>query len=214
MHMNTSLDTQNTHTHIYPKQGNISLELVKTGLARVVDYSIDYTSRDNATQYRIAERDAKAQQLRIWKGYTPKTITGTKEFGATVIEVRVRRGGRDRRCTGCPCADLTIPTKLSITPHPHTPLQILSGDTVVVKPEGSESSASGVGEERKLSLSSLRAPRQVRFDSVGHCRAICVQICHTSMAHTHTHTQLHAQGNRSQAGEPWSAEAKEHLRNR
>lgn len=130
-------------TILHPK-GNISLELVKTGLARVVDYSIDYTARDNATEYRIAERDAKAQQLRIWKGYTPKTITGTKEFAATVIEV-------------------------------------LSGDTVVVKPEGSESSSSGVGEERKLSLSSLRAPRQ---------------------------------GNRSQAGEPWSAEAKEYLRNR
>lgn len=31
-------------------QGNISLELVKCGLARVVDYSIDYTSRDNAMQ--------------------------------------------------------------------------------------------------------------------------------------------------------------------
>ncbi len=52
----------------------------------------------------------------------------------------------------------------SISPIPaiHPPAgQILSGDTVVVKPEGTDSSSSGVGEERKLSLSSLRAPRQV-----------------------------------------------------
>jgi hypothetical protein len=30
--------------------GNISLELLRTGLARVVDYSIGFTSRDNAVQ--------------------------------------------------------------------------------------------------------------------------------------------------------------------
>lgn len=38
-------------------------------------------------QYRLAERQAKAQQLRMWKGYTPAAISGTKEFAATVIEV-------------------------------------------------------------------------------------------------------------------------------
>jgi len=73
-------------TIIHPK-GNISLELVKAGLARVVDYSIDFTARENAMQYRLAERQAKLNQLRIWKGYTPPTITGSKEFTATVIEI-------------------------------------------------------------------------------------------------------------------------------
>ncbi len=38
-------------------------------------------------QFRLAERQAKAQQLRMWKGYTPAAISGTKEFAATVIEV-------------------------------------------------------------------------------------------------------------------------------
>jgi hypothetical protein len=36
-------------TVLHPK-GNISMELLKCGLARVVDYSIAYASRDNALQ--------------------------------------------------------------------------------------------------------------------------------------------------------------------
>ena len=126
-------------TILHPK-GNISVELLKAGLARVVDYSIDFTARENALQYRLAERQAKAGQVRIWKGYTPPTITGSKEFAATVIE-------------------------------------IVSGDMVVVKVEGGKED----GAERKLSLASLRAPRG------GNVK-------------------------RGEAGEPWAAEAKEHLR--
>ena len=36
-------------TILHPK-GNISVEILKNGLGRVVDYSIDHTSRDNALQ--------------------------------------------------------------------------------------------------------------------------------------------------------------------
>lgn len=112
-------------TVIHPK-GNISTELLKSGLARVVDYSIAYTSRDNALQYRIAERNAKNQQLKIWKGWTPTALTlGSKEYTATVVEV-------------------------------------VSGDTLVVAVDGG---SGPIKEERKLSLASLRAPRQVKNQS-------------------------------------------------
>lgn len=105
-------------TILHPK-GNISVELLKAGLARIVEFSIDFTSRENVLQYRLAERQAKAAQLRIWKGYVPPTVTGSKEFVGTVIEV-------------------------------------VGGDLLVVKVETGKEA----GEERKVSLASLRAPRQ------------------------------------------------------
>jgi endonuclease YncB( thermonuclease family) len=72
-------------------------------------------------QYRVAERAAKTGQVRIWRGWTPQTVSGTREYQGTVIEV-------------------------------------VSGDTVVIKVDVD---GSPIGEERRVSLSSLRAPRQV-----------------------------------------------------
>lgn len=41
-----------------------------------------------SAQYRLAERQAKSQQLKIWAGYVPQAApSGNREYPATVIEV-------------------------------------------------------------------------------------------------------------------------------
>ena len=49
--------------------GNMSIELVKVGLARVVDWSAQVCP--HAAQLRSAERAAKEKRLRLWKDYVP-----------------------------------------------------------------------------------------------------------------------------------------------
>lgn len=67
-------------------QGNISIELVKVGLARVVDWSSQMTPA--APMLRGAERGAKERKLRIWKDYVAPNLGGDMaEFGAKVVEV-------------------------------------------------------------------------------------------------------------------------------
>ena len=47
----------------------MAVELVKVGLARVVDWSLPYC--DFAPQLRATERDAKSKRARIWANYVP-----------------------------------------------------------------------------------------------------------------------------------------------
>lgn len=72
-------------TVVHP-QGNISIELVRVGLARVVDWSAQMTP--DAPKLRGAERQAKDKRLRLWKDYIPPNHGGDMaEFQAKVIEV-------------------------------------------------------------------------------------------------------------------------------
>ena len=101
-------------TVIHPA-GNMSVELVKVGLARVVDWSSQFT--EHAPALRAAERQAKERRLRMWKDYVPPNHGGgMTEFAGRVVEV-------------------------------------VSGDTLIVSDEGNE---------RRVSFSSLRAPRMGR----------------------------------------------------
>ena len=66
--------------------GNISAELVKVGLARVVDWSSQMTV--HAPMLRQAERAAKDKRLRLWKDYTPPVHGGDmSEFQGKCIEI-------------------------------------------------------------------------------------------------------------------------------
>lgn len=71
---------------VHHSAGNIAVELVRVGLARVVDWSSQLCS--NAPQLRTAEREAKEKRLRLWKDYTPPNVGGDMaEFAGKVIEV-------------------------------------------------------------------------------------------------------------------------------
>lgn len=72
-------------TVLHP-QGNMSVELVKVGLARVVDWSSQHTA--SAPQLRAAERAAKDKRLRLWRDYVPPNHGGDMgEFAGKVVEV-------------------------------------------------------------------------------------------------------------------------------
>ena len=66
--------------------GNMSIELVKVGLARVVDWSVGYC--DFAKELRTAEREAKEKRLRIWRDYVPPNHgNDMTTFTARVAEI-------------------------------------------------------------------------------------------------------------------------------
>ena len=66
--------------------GNVSVELVKVGLARVVDWSSH--GCPHAPQLRAAERAAKEKRLRLWKDYTPPHMGGDMgEYAGKVSEI-------------------------------------------------------------------------------------------------------------------------------
>ncbi|KAJ0393787.1 hypothetical protein P43SY_008224 [Pythium insidiosum] len=94
---------------------NISAELLKNGLAKMVDWSASFVSDKSRTALRAAEKEAKSANLRLWKDFQAPVLQSDKHLRGTVIEV-------------------------------------ISGDCVVVYiPEKNE--------EKRIYLSSLRAPR-------------------------------------------------------
>lgn len=72
-------------TVIHPA-GNVSVELVKVGLARVVDWSAQVCP--HAPTLRQAERTAKEKRLRMWKDYVPPNHGGDMaEYVGRVVEI-------------------------------------------------------------------------------------------------------------------------------
>jgi staphylococcal nuclease domain-containing protein 1 len=104
--------------------GDISLDLVKNGLAKLADWSSTFTNAAHLGILRAAERSAKASKLKLWTSYDApikQVIPGARSFDGKVIEV-------------------------------------LSGDSLVVL-TNPDRPLSVAPDERRLSLSSLRAPR-------------------------------------------------------
>uniref|UniRef100_A0A7S2RCV2 Uncharacterized protein n=1 Tax=Mucochytrium quahogii TaxID=96639 RepID=A0A7S2RCV2_9STRA len=67
--------------------GDISVELLKNGLARSADWSMEYTTFERASNMRTAVREAKSKRLRIWRDYVAPKISGSKSFEGIVAEV-------------------------------------------------------------------------------------------------------------------------------
>ena len=104
---------------LHPK-GDLRHELLKDGLARMVDWSLVYVPRGDALAKRQAENEGKRARRRLWSDWSPPKIDGDANFDAVVVEVH-------------------------------------SGDQLSVALPGGTGSSSG--GERRLTLSSVRAPR-------------------------------------------------------
>ena len=104
---------------LHPK-GDLRHELLKNGLARMVDWSLVYVSRGDALAMRQAENEGKRARRRLWSDWSPPKIDGDANFDAVVMEVH-------------------------------------SGDQLSVALPGG--AGSPPGGERRLALSSVRAPR-------------------------------------------------------
>lgn len=101
---------------LHPK-GDVRHELLKQGLARMVDWSLVYVTRADALAMRQAENEGKRARLRLWQQWAPPQIDGDADYAGVVVEVH-------------------------------------SGDQISVTVPGGS-----IGQERRLALSSIRAPR-------------------------------------------------------
>lgn len=76
-------------TVLHPQGGNISLHLLREGLARVVDWSIGAVTQGRE-QYRTAQKEAQANKRRVWRDFQAKELNlpaGQREFNAVVEEI-------------------------------------------------------------------------------------------------------------------------------
>lgn len=74
---------------LHPK-GDVRHELLKQGLARMVDWSLVYVSRSDALAMRQAENEGKRARLRLWREWAPPQIDGDADYAGVVVEVRER----------------------------------------------------------------------------------------------------------------------------
>lgn len=105
---------------IHHPVGNIAVELLKAGYARMAEWTVRLMPAAEVPPLRVAENNAKRTGVGLWHSYAPPVLSSASQIRGTVIEV-------------------------------------ISGDTVLILPDGK----SYVSDENllKISLASIRAPR-------------------------------------------------------
>ena len=104
---------------VHHPAGNIALELLKHGLARMVDWSVRLMSVADVPALRVAENGAKRAAVGIWHSHAPPVLTSASQMRGTIVEV-------------------------------------VSGDTLYLLPDGKPAADSSLF---KFSLASIRSPR-------------------------------------------------------
>ena len=105
---------------VHHPAGNIAVELLKNGLARITDWTVRMMGSADVPALRFAENQAKRTVKGVWHSYKPPVLSSAANVRGTVVEVQ-------------------------------------SGDTVLVLPEGKAYTSEDVLQ--KISLASVRAPR-------------------------------------------------------
>mmetsp|Transcript_17449 Transcript_17449/g.21309 ORF Transcript_17449/g.21309 Transcript_17449/m.21309 type:complete len:940 (-) Transcript_17449:31-2850(-) len=72
---------------VHHPRGNIGVELLKNGLARVSDWSVRMMNPLDVPAFRFAENAAKRTNTGVWHSYAPPTLSGDSEIVGQVIEV-------------------------------------------------------------------------------------------------------------------------------
>jgi endonuclease YncB( thermonuclease family) len=133
-------DRRSSPFSLLSSQGNMSIELVKLGLARVADWSSHVC--DHAPALRAAERAAKEKRLRLWRDYVPPNMgSDSSEFVGRVVEV---------------VSGDTLVSKYTFAAFAYC---FLFGRTDGRHSVCHQVVADPSGTERRVSLSSLRCPR-------------------------------------------------------
>lgn len=71
---------------LHPR-GNIAVELLKNGLAKMSDWSLRLMPSSEVPALRTAENGAKQSRLRVWQSYQPQQLSGVSQIIGTVVEV-------------------------------------------------------------------------------------------------------------------------------
>ena len=89
--VDVALDGVDRHGNLFGtikhRAGDIAMELLKCGLAKLHEFSLAYVPRPRAAQCRTCERAAKEAKARIWHAWAPPKVDGAREFAALVVEV-------------------------------------------------------------------------------------------------------------------------------
>jgi len=72
---------------VHHPRGNIGVELLKRGLARVSDWSSRMMNPLDLPAFRVAENTAKRTNLGVWHSYSPPELSGASEIVGTIVEV-------------------------------------------------------------------------------------------------------------------------------
>ena len=72
---------------IHHPKGNIAVELLKNGLAKISDWSVRMMSPMDVPALRIAENNAKRTNTGIWHAYSPPQLSGASQITGSVVEV-------------------------------------------------------------------------------------------------------------------------------
>lgn len=72
---------------VHHPKGNIAVELLKNGLAKISDWSVRLMSPLDAPALRIAETNAKRTKTGLWHSYAAPQLTGASQIAGTVVEV-------------------------------------------------------------------------------------------------------------------------------
>lgn len=105
---------------VHHPAGNIAVELLKVGYARMAEWSVRLMAPAEVPALRVAENTAKRTAVGLWQSYAPPILSSAAQIRGTVIEV-------------------------------------VSGDTVLILPDGKAYNSEDVLV--KVSLASMRAPR-------------------------------------------------------
>lgn len=72
---------------IFHPAGNIAIELLKNGLARMTDWSVRLMPAADVPGLRVAENTAKRMLKGVWHSYAPPVLASAEEVVGTVVEV-------------------------------------------------------------------------------------------------------------------------------
>jgi staphylococcal nuclease domain-containing protein 1 len=72
---------------VHHPAGNIALELLKNGLARMVDWSVRLMPVGEVPALRVAENAAKRAAVNIWHSYAPPVLASASQLRGTIVEV-------------------------------------------------------------------------------------------------------------------------------
>eukprot|EP00934_Nitzschia_sp_Nitz4_P002159 Nitzschia sp. Nitz4//scaffold7_size249615//37641//40616//NITZ4_001145-RA/size249615-processed-gene-0.177-mRNA-1//-1//CDS//3329558346//2159//frame0 len=71
---------------VHHPKGNIAVELLKNGLARMTDWSVRLMSPPDVPALRIAENNAKRTKIGVWHSYAAPELTGASQISGVVVE--------------------------------------------------------------------------------------------------------------------------------
>lgn len=72
---------------VHHPRGNISVELLKNGLAKMSERTVRMMKTGDVPALRFAENAAKRSNLCVWQSYEPPKLSGASEITGTVVEV-------------------------------------------------------------------------------------------------------------------------------